>query len=170
MEKQKFKDHLIQATEKLMVFTKDYCFNDFSNNYKYLIVPNSRTIDPNDEHLNEVEVKTLKTWNKYEGKSLSIDEVIDLFHHDNKVPVWINISVFESQSNQTIIELFCCRRLREEKELMHQGLHPFHLQVAMPPDNFKIERDGKFDINWRKRMARQWKKTHFKTKLKRLFG
>lgn len=37
--------------------------------------------------------------------------------------------------------------MSEEKELMHQGLHPSHLQVATPPDNLRMEIKGKFDAN-----------------------
>jgi len=34
---------------------------------------------------------------------------------------------------------------------MHPGAPPFHIQVAVPPDNLKIEVDGRFDINWKKK-------------------
>jgi hypothetical protein len=61
------------------------------------------------------------------------------------------MTVYETRSDLTFIDLFCSRRFREEKELMHQGLHPFHLQVSIPTDSFKKEIDGKFDVNWKKR-------------------
>jgi hypothetical protein len=150
MDIEKFRQHLDEATKHLIVFTRTLCFNDFAGNYKYLIIPNSRIVAKNEEHLDELENSVLTTWNKYENKLLTAEQVVELFHHNNKVPVWVNISVYQSHPNLTVIELFCSRRLREEKELMHPGIPPFHLQVKIPPDHLKIEREGKFDVNWKR--------------------
>lgn len=117
MDKVKFKHHLDEATNRLIDFTKTLCYNGFSDNYKYVITPNSRTVEKNDEHLNEKEISVLKIWNKYEGQLLTANQVVDLFHHDNKVPVWVDSSVYEARPDLTIIDLFCSRRLREESEI-----------------------------------------------------
>jgi len=151
MDKIKFRYHLDEATKQLIVMTKTLCYNDFSDNYNYILTPNLRTVDKDDKHLNEKEISVLNSWNKFEGKLLTAMEVVDLFHHDNKVPVWIDMTVYEARPDLTVIDLFCSRRLREEEELMHQGLHPFHVQVATPPDSLKVEIDGKFDVNWKKK-------------------
>ncbi|MES2618623.1 MAG: hypothetical protein V4613_12145 [Bacteroidota bacterium] len=151
MEKIKFTYNLHEATERLIDFSKTMCFNEFSNNCKYIITPNARKVGVRDEHLRATEKKVLKSWNKYEGKLLEAEQVVELLHHDNKVPVWINASVYEAQPNLTIIDLLCSRRLRDESELMHPEHSPFHLQVLMPPDSLKVDVDGKFDVNWRKR-------------------
>ena len=151
MDKVKFRYHLDKATKQLIDFTRTLCYNDFSDSFKYIITPNSRTVDKDDEHLNEKEISVLKSWNKFEGQLLTATEVVDLFHHDNKAPVWIDMTVYEARPDLTVIDLFCSRRLREEEELMYQGLHPFHLQVATPPDFSKVEIDGKFDVNWKKK-------------------
>lgn len=149
MDKIKFRYHLDEATKQLIVMTKTLCYNDFSDNYNYILTPNLRTVDKDDKHLNEKEISVLNSWNKFEGKLLTATEVVDLINHDNKVPVWIDMTVYEARPDLTVIDLFCSRRLREEKELMHQGLHPFHVQVATPPDSLKVEIDGKFDVNWK---------------------
>jgi hypothetical protein len=170
MDKEKFRRYLDEATKRVIDFTKTFCYNDFSNNYKYIITPNSRTVAEDDEHLNEKEICILKTWNEYEGQLLTTNQVVDLFHHNNNVPVWINTTVYEAKSDLTVIDLFCSRRLREEKELMHQGLHPFHLMVSMPPDNFKKEIDGKFDVNWKNKRDDKHNPHSIRTWLKQLFS
>jgi hypothetical protein len=169
MEKEKFRRHLDDATSYLIDFTKTLCYNDFSDNYKYIITPNSRIVAKDDEYLTEKEISVLNTWNKYEGQLLTANQVVDLFHHNNKVPVWVDISVYESQPDLTVIDLFCCRRLREEKELMHPGVPPFHLQVQIPPDHLKIERGGKFDVNWKKKRDDKQKPQSILSRLKQLF-
>lgn len=170
MDKEKFRRHFDEATKRLIDFTKTLCFNDFSDNYKYVITPNSRTVDEDHEHLNEKEISVLTSWNKYEGQLLTANQIVDLFHHDNQVPVWVDISVCEARPDLTVIDLFCSRRLREENELMHPGLPPFHLQVAIPPDNLKAEIEGKFDVNWRKKRKEIRKPKGILTRLKQLFN
>ena len=170
MDKEKFRRHLDEATKRLIDFTRTLCYNDFSDTFQYIITPNSRIVDKDDEHLNEKEISVLKSWNKYEGQLLTANQVIDLFHHDNKVPVWIDTSVYESRPDLTVIDLFCSRRLREEKDLMHPGLHPFHLQVSMPPNNLKIEINGKFDVNWKKNHEEKRKSKSILKKLKQLIN
>lgn len=167
MEKVKFAHNLAEATKKLIDFTKTLCYNDFSDNYKYIITPNSREVSS--DHLNEKEITVLNTWNKFEGKLLTANQIVDLFHHDNKVPIWIDTSVYEARPDLTVIDLYCSRRLREESELMHPGLPPFHLQVATPPDNLKFEIDGKFDVNWKKKLHYKHKPQGILTRLKQLF-
>lgn len=170
MDKEKFRRHLDEATKRLIDFTQTLCHNDFSDTFQYIITPNVRIVGKDDEHLNEKEISVLKTWNKYEGQLLTANQVVDLFHHDNKVPVWIDTSVYESRPDLTVIDLFCSRRLREEKDLMHHGLHPFHLQVAIPPDSLRVEIDGKFDVNWKRKMHNKHKPQGILTKLKQLFN
>lgn len=170
MDKEKFRRHLDEATKCVIDFTKTLCYNDFSDNYKYIVTPNLRTVAEDDQHLNEKEISILKTWNKYERYLLTANQIVDLFHHDNNVPVWIDMTVYETRSDLTVIDLFCSRRLREEKELMHQGLHPFHLKVSMPSDNFKNEIDGKFDVNWKKKRDDKHNPYGIRTWLKQLFS
>lgn len=169
MEKVKFKYHLDEATKRLIQFTKTLCYNDLVENYRYIITPNSRTVATDDEHLNQTEIAVLKSWNQYEGKHLTASEVVDLFHHNNKVPVWIDMTVYEARPDMTVIDLFCSRRLREENDLMHPGLPPFHLQVATPPDSLKVERDGKFDVNWKKKRDNNQKPKGILNRLKQIF-
>lgn len=151
MDETKFRQHLDTATFHLIEFTEKFCLNNFSNNYKYIITPSSRTFKNDHEHLNPEEIAVLKTWNKNQDKLLQAEQVVNLLHHDNKVPIWIDISVYEARPDVTVIDLLCSRRLREESELMHPAIPPFHLVVALPLNHVDVEISGKFDINWQKR-------------------
>lgn len=171
MDKVTFRQHLDQTTTMLVDFTKTLCYNDIAENYKYRITPNSRTVDKDDDHLTDIEISVLNIWNKHENSFLTADQIVDLFNHDNKVPVWIDTTIYEAGQDFTIIDLFCSRRLRDDNELYHQGqIMPFHLQVATPPDHLKLQKNGKFDVNWKKRLDENGKSKTLLTRLKTLLG
>lgn len=165
MDKLKFRHHLSEATKLLFELTKKLCYNDLHDNCRYLLTPNSRTVDG---HLNEEEILILKKWNQYEGDLLTANQIIDLLHHNNKVPVWIDMTIYEARPDLTVINLFCSRRLRDETELMHPGIPPFHVLVSIPPDNLKAEINGRFDVNWKKRRDDKQKPNGILSRLKKL--
>jgi hypothetical protein len=165
MDKLKFKHHLHKATKLLFELTKTLCYNDLHDNCRYVITPNSRTVD---EHLSEEEILILKKWNQYEGKLLTANQIIDFLHHNNKVPVWIDMTIYEAKSDVTVINLFCSRRLRHEAELMHPGVPPFHVLVSIPPENLKAEINGRFDVNWIKKHDDNQKPKGILNRLKKL--
>ena len=170
MDKIIFKQHLDEATTMLVDFTKELCYNNIADRYKYRITPNSRIVDKDNEYLIGSEIAILKVWNKYENQTLCVEQVVDLLHHNNKVPVWIDTTIYEARQDLTIINLLCSRRLRGDRELYHQGqIMPFHLLVAMPSDHLKIEKDGKFDVNWKKRLDDKKKPKNILTGLKHFF-
>lgn len=150
MDKITFRQHLDKATTAVADFTRQLCYNYIVDNYQYRITPNSRTHGKGHEYLTEKEIGVLNAWNEYEHKTLTAEQIVNLFHHDNQVPAWIDITVYEAGKRLTIIDLYCSRRLRDDNELYHQGpLMPFHLLVAIPPDHLRIEKNGKFDVNWK---------------------
>lgn len=171
MDKVTFREHLDRATIMLAEFTKTLCYNDIAENYKYRITPNTTTVNKDDEHLTEGEITVLNIWNKYKNETMTADRIVDLLHHDNKVPVWINTTIYEARLDLTIIDLFCSRRLRDDNELYHQGqIMPFHLQVPIPPDQLKIEKNVKFDLNWKKRVDDKKNPKSMLIKIKRLLN
>lgn len=156
VEKGKFKENLNEVTCMLLQITAKFCYNVLSQNTVYLIVPNSRD---KREHLDRLECDVLDIWNKNTNRQLSLDQIVDLLCHDNRVPLWVNISVFESMENITIVELLCSRRLRNENELMHKDkIPPFY------------EEGIKFDINWRVKSKLSQKKPYFSDWFKRILG
>lgn len=148
MDKATFYQHLETATQMVINFTRQYCVNELPSAYLYFITPNARTVDLGDEHLTEKERTILQEWNQYEDVPLMADRVVELLHRDGKVPVWIDVTVTATTPNHTFFQLLCSRRIREDKDLMHQPVvPPFHIQVALPPD---YQERVLFDVNWKK--------------------
>jgi hypothetical protein len=148
MDKATFHQNLQTATQMVGELTRQHCFNDLPNEYCYVITPNSRTMDLTDERLIATEKAVLKEWNKHKEVRLTAEKAVELLWHDGMVPVWIDTTVAEVTDKETILELFCSRRLREDKDLMHGPIvPPFHIQVALPPD---YQKGVLFDVNWKK--------------------
>lgn len=148
MTREKFKTNLNAAVESLMVLTTAHCSNSFSHNYRFVVRPNVLTVDTHLDQEERLFLHKLKTRKK---QYFSGDKVVDLLCRNNKVPYWINTSVFESVDQWTTIELLTSRRLRKEEDLNHVVGHfpPFHPIVMRPPDHID---NTKFDINWRTRL------------------
>lgn len=144
MRREKLRDNFDGAADSLIKLTRELCSNELSDSHKYILKPNQESVD---NHLDEIEILFHKKILGYKGKKLDKEETLDLLWTDNKVPLWINISVIRSTDNLTIIELLTSKRLRSESDLNHiaHKFPPFHPLVPLPP-GFK---DGdKFDINW----------------------
>jgi hypothetical protein len=148
MDKATFLQHLQTASGMVAAFTREHCYNDLPPEYLYIITPNSRTVEPEDEHLTETEITVLQEWNRQENQHLTAGQVVDLLWQDGKVPVWIDMTITEATAGQTIMDLYCSRRLRDDKDLMHGPVAPpFHIQVTLPPD---YQKGVLFDVNWKK--------------------
>jgi hypothetical protein len=145
MTKDKFKDNLNGAIDSLIKVTMQLCSNSLSSKYRFIVRPNAETVD---SHLDHEEILFHSQIMTYKDKYITDKEAIDLLWTNNKVPLWINTSVFESSDTWTTIEFQTSRRLRTENELnkIADQFPPFHIQVPLPPDQVNGE---KFDINWR---------------------
>jgi hypothetical protein len=167
MDASKFRQHLDNSLKLLLDITRQHCYNDLPENFKFTVEPSGRDFH---DGLNDFEKRNLITLNKYADKLLTVDQVVDLLCHDNKVPLWINISVYESKKDLTVIHLFCSRRLRHDNELFYKAVKypPFNAGVAIPPDSLRKDIDGKFDINWKKQLDDVGKSKSILTRIKRL--
>lgn len=161
MDKSTFKQRLENSLELLLDITSQYCYNEFSHNYKFLVEPSGRDFH---DGLNDYEKKNLLILNRLQDRLLTAEQVIDLLYHDNKVPLWINTTVYESKKNLTVFHLFCSRRLRHNDDLFHQAVKypPFNVFVPLPPDPLRKEIGDKFDINWKKEFDQQNQKSILK--------
>ena len=92
----------------------------------------------------------MRVWNQYEGQELTSEKIVELLVHGGKVPVWIDLTVRKVTPEHTVLELYCCRRLRADDELMHKPIAPFSMKVARPPD---YQKDVLFDVNWKMRVV-----------------
>jgi len=151
MDNSTFKHHFDNSLKLLLDITRQHCYNNISENYKFLIQPSGTDFH---DGLDDFEKKNLLILNRFGGRLLTAQRVMELLCHDNKVPFWINTTVYESKKDSTIIHLFCSRRLRHDKELFHQAVKypPFNVLVPIPPDPLRKEINGKFDINWKKQL------------------
>jgi len=167
MNQEQFEIKLKEAAKFLIDFTREYCFNHFPDEYRFTVTPNTRTPD---KHLNETEITVLDGQNRQEGKLLTADQVVKLICIEEMVPVYINLSVYEATDNLTIIDLYTSRRLRNTKEVENKTdkYPPFHPVVPVPPDHLKVEKDGKYDINWKKRLDEKQRPKGVLQKIKKL--
>jgi hypothetical protein len=167
MNQEQFKILLEEATKFLIKFTQEYCFNHFPNYFRFKVTPNTRTPD---KHLDATEITVLEGLNRVEGKILTADQVVELLCIEGKVPVYINLSVYEATDKHTIIDLYTSRRLRKPEEVENRTdkYPPFHPVVPVPPDHLKIEKDGKYDINWKKRLDEKQRPKGLLEKIKNL--
>jgi hypothetical protein len=151
MTKDKFKDNLNDAIDSLIGLTSTLCSNSFSSKYRFIVKPNIATVD---SHLDQDEILFHSQIVTYKSKYLTDKEVIDLLWTNNKVPLWINTSVWEATDSWTTVELLTSRRLRTENELnkIADQFPPFHIQVPLPVDRVEGE---KFDVNWRTRKLKK---------------
>ena len=157
-----FKQHLDNSLKLLVDLTRQHCYNNISENFKFIIQPSGTDFH---DGLNDYEKNNLLLLNKYQDTHLTLDQVSNLLCHDNKVPLWINTTVYESKNDLTIIHLLCSRRLRSDNDLFYQAVKypPFEVQVPLPPDTLRNDINGKFDINWKKKLNdRQKPKSIFK--------
>ena len=151
MNKFQLRKNLEKASYDLIVLAQQSYSNTFSTNFKYLLRPNVRSINLSNNHLNNLEIENLANWNRYANQKLDKEEIVDLLIKDEKVPVWINICIIESQKEYTLIELLCSRRLRTELDLIHKSeWAPFHLLQHIPSEIDSMNNEGMFDINLKK--------------------
>jgi hypothetical protein len=79
------------------------------------------------------------------------DQVIELLWRDGLVPEWINLSVYSSTTEATVIEVLCCGRYTANSELLyheHEGYPPFHVLGPTLPVGYDWQRDAgtKFSV------------------------
>lgn len=169
MDALNFKSHLDNSIQLLLELTQEYCYNDLSENFSFLIEPSGRDFH---NGLTTFEKEHLITLNRFANRLLTSDEVLGLLYCDNKVPLWINMTIYESRKNKTVIHLFCSRRLRHDNELFYKAVKypPFNVLVPLPPDPLRKDIDGKFDINWKKKLDEKRSPKSILKKIKELFA
>ena len=168
MDRQTFIDHFKLLLVHLHDWTSQNCFNELSENYKFIIEPSERTVS---DHLTDIENSYLKVWNKLQDKQLSFDQVVDLFYQNSQTPKWVDSSIYFSTPTLTVVHLFFSREFRDENEIyyLERGTGPFKALVGIPPDNRKDMKGEKFDVNWKKYWDDEKKQGRFISKMKRLF-
>lgn len=169
MTREKFDEQFSQAVTGVREHTLSHCFNRLPEENRFIIKPNGKDVHPG---LNNGEATILKELNAYSNKLLTADKVSWLLARSGRVPLWINISVYETTKKYTVIELLTSRRFREEKELFLKvdKFAPFHQLVMFPPHSLRIEKDGKFDLNFRRKQEFLLQRRTLAWRIKKLFN
>ncbi len=146
MSREAFQQHLNRSIESLIKFTGEYCHNILAENYKFVIEPSGT-----DYHrgMDEFAKRNLDTMLRFKNKRLSEEELMDLLYIDGSIPNWINISVYKSNKELTLIHILATREWRpyHKAEADFPKMEIFHSQVSLPSEYDKIS--GKFDVNWK---------------------
>jgi len=128
MTKEQFIENFQLLLVHLRDITEQYCFNDLSKNFQFILEPSERSFS---DHLNDEEKDYLKLWNKLENTELSFDQVTELFYKNGKTPKWADCSVCLSTPDKTIVRIFFSRQFRTEEEIYYldRGTGPFKALV-----------------------------------------
>jgi hypothetical protein len=151
MDKKTFLEHLIQATDIVILFSRELVMNRFPSDCKYLIFPN-QSYDGNPlEGDEEVFPEESLSQGQCIGP-LDRNQAVENLWRNSKIPEWINVSVYSYDHHYSYLELICCGRFTAQQEHqyhIHEGYPPFHvLGPPEPPGWESVEKDGKFDLYW----------------------
>lgn len=147
MTKEKFIGNFKLLLIHLREITERFCFNEISENYKFILEPNDRNIR---EYLSEEENDYLKTWKKIHNKELSFDQVVAFFYVNGKTPKWADCNIYLTNSEKTIVKIHFSREFKEENEIYYteRGTGPFKAVVVTLTQN-ETNSEEKFDVNWK---------------------
>jgi hypothetical protein len=75
-----------------------------------------------------------------------------------KPPEWVNTAVQSAEGDRTLVALRCCGRFTAREDLLYHrlpgGVPPFHIQSPdLSPGWVSVEGSGRFDLDWRARLA-----------------
>ncbi len=135
MTKQEFLFHLSGASFLTFKFAENFVKNKLSTNFKYNLHLNSSVDDKSQEKFDRYPEDNKKVYS-----NLNKNEVVELLYRKGKIPVWIDISVLNSNKNWTTLELICAGRYTNEKEELYynkNGTGPFGIKSPTFPPNYK---------------------------------
>jgi hypothetical protein len=147
MNKEEFKGLLISATNQAKRFALNYIINQLPTENVYNV---QLSLSHDDPRLTQFDIYPDDNGKVF--KMADVETVVKTLHRNDKVPVWIDISVSEIKNKKTVLTLLCAGRYSDnEKELYYheQKMGPFGVKSPNLPTNFK---DGeKFKIPEKKK-------------------
>ncbi|WP_130736524.1 hypothetical protein [Flavobacterium sp. J27] len=153
MTKEKFIENFKLLIIHLREITERFCFNEISENYKFILQPSDWNIR---EYLSEEENEYLKTWKKIQNKELSFEQVVAFFYKNGKTPKWADCNIYLTNSEKTIVKIEFSREFKEENEIYYteRGTGPFKAVVVTSSQN-GANSEEKFDVNWKANLDKQ---------------
>ena len=135
MTKEDFLFHLQGASFIALKFAERYVKDKLITDFKYNVIfthshhstyPDHSDFYPKDEGIIKL--------------NLTDNKVIDLLYRNNKIPIWIDISVLKSSKKNTTFNLLCAGRYSDNKEDFYyrdDGSAPFGIKSPTFPINYK---------------------------------
>jgi len=146
MNKSEFQELLRLSTKLSYNFAENYVLDKLPKIIKYTVKLN---ISVDDTNLKQFDI--YPTDNNKIFELISEKEVVDLLCRNEKIPVWIDISVDSIKGNSTIFELLCAGRYSSnpnEFYYLKGGTGPFGIKSPTLPIDYK--QGTKFKLKWRK--------------------
>lgn len=135
MTKDEFGKLLKKASETAISFGKHYITDTLHQEVRYTIYLNSSfddLISPSFTYYPDDDNKIIE--------DLTEEKAIDILCRDNKVPVWIDISLSKIKKNCTVLKLICAGRYSDkfkDYHYPHTGLGPFGIKSPDLPFTWK---------------------------------
>ncbi len=147
MEKPLLRRQLERATEIAIEFARRYCHQRLLGPAVYRVLPN-QSFDENrspDEVVFPDEAGAALDATPWSG-----DRVVDWLWRDGRVPVWVDISVFDERSSEVVVQLLCAGRWSANPERLHYELdgHRSPFGIKSPPLPRAWQDGDQFDIGW----------------------
>jgi hypothetical protein len=142
MQREEFHSLLLSATEKAKIFALNYIENTLPDDNVYRIYLSVSEDDPG--------IEGFDVYPDDNGKVIKIADantVVATIVRKEKIPVWIDISVFEVFKGKTVLSLFCAGRYcdnREEWYYRETDFSPFGIKSPVLPIDYTYGR--KFTI------------------------
>ena len=140
MDYETFLDHLHRASAQCREFTAQLVVDPLPNTYAFWVMLNCSY---DKTALREGEVVFPDDVQKH-GKRvgpLTADAVRSLLWRDHMIPEWIDISVWEVDSDVTYFELTCCGRFTAEDQLLYYqwtDVPPFGVKSPFYPPRIEM--------------------------------
>ncbi|MTH16822.1 hypothetical protein [Flavobacterium sp. LC2016-01] len=135
MTREEFLFHLKGASFMALKFAENYVKDKLATDFKYNLLFTSANMsgDASKFDIYPEDDGSIKS-------NLTDNEVVDLLYRKNKVPIWIDISVLESNRKNTILHLACAGRYSNNKEdyyYKNDGSAPFGVKSPTLPIGYK---------------------------------
>ncbi len=150
MQKEIFREHLINATKHSYECAKKFVHNHLPDSFIYIVHLN-QSYDGNPLEPGE---HTFPDDVAQHGKRVgpvTSERVVELLWRDGLVPEWIDIAVTRTDGTHTFMELLCCGRFTDREEHLYYSktdVCPFGCKSPYMPMGWEVG-DKPFDLHWR---------------------
>lgn len=135
MTKREFLFHLNGASFVAFKFAEKFVKNKLVTDFKYNLI---LTVASNIDGSNKFDI--FPEDNDIIKLDLTDNEVVDILYRNNKIPVWIDISVLKSSIKTTTFNLLCSGKYTDNKNEYYyndNGSGPFGVKGPKFPINYK---------------------------------